>query len=113
MENISLILWCTFNKMKEIDKMKKIILSMVITLLPMMTFAGTKIDVTVTGMVCAFCSQGITKKFKEQKSVKEIKVDLDTKLVQIELNDQDSLDDKQITDLLKDAGYGVSKIERK
>lgn len=93
--------------------MKKIQLVMLLSCLSISSLAGTKLEVTVTGMVCAFCSQGISKKFKEQKAVKEINVDLDTKLVKIELNESENLDDKQVTEILKDAGYGVSKIERK
>lgn len=93
--------------------MKKLILAATISILSISSFAGTKVDVTVTGMVCAFCSQGISKKFKEQKAVKEVKVDLDTKLVQLEFIDNENLEDAKITELLKDAGYGVAKIERK
>lgn len=93
--------------------MKNFVLLVMMSLLSFTSFAGSKAEITVTGMVCAFCSQGITKKFKEQKTVKEVKVDLDTKIVQLEFADNGNLDDAKITELLKDAGYGVSKIERK
>ena len=36
-----------------------------IMLITTSAFAGEKIDITVKGMVCSFCSQGITKKFNE------------------------------------------------
>ncbi len=93
--------------------MKKISFIVILSLLPFISFAGSSAYVSVTGMVCAFCSQGITKKFKEQKSVKEINVNLDSKLVTIEFQANENLDDAKITEILKDAGYGVSKIERK
>ncbi|AUN97280.1 copper chaperone [Bacteriovorax stolpii] len=75
-------------------------------------FAGDKIDITVKGMVCSFCSQGITKKFKEE-GVKNVNVDLGKHLVSIELADNQKLDNARIEKLLTDAGYGVEKIETK
>nr|BDT27365.1 heavy-metal-associated domain-containing protein [Bacteriovorax sp. HI3] len=75
-------------------------------------FAGDKIDITVKGMVCSFCSQGITKKFKEE-GVKNVNVDLGKHLVSLELADNQKLDNARIEKLLTDAGYGVEKIETK
>ncbi len=76
------------------------------------TFAAGKIEVTVKGMVCSFCSQGITKKFNEEK-VKSINVDLAKHLVTIELNENQELSNEKITKILTDSGYGVEKIEAK
>lgn len=92
--------------------MKKIIL--LISLMSIANgHAGEKISVTVKGMVCSFCSQGITKKFKEQPMIKDVNVDLDTHLVSLELNDNQKINDKLIETILKDAGYGVEAITRK
>ena len=74
--------------------------------------AGEKIEVTVKGMVCAFCSQGITKKFNEEK-VKSVNVSLEKHLVSLELNDGQKLENAKIEQILKDSGYGVEKIEIK
>lgn len=76
------------------------------------TFAGEKIDITVKGMVCSFCSQGITKKFTEE-GVKSVQVNLDKHLVSLELNDNQKLAAEKIEKILKDSGYGVEKIESK
>ena len=76
------------------------------------SFAGEKIDITVKGMVCSFCSQGITKKFKEEK-VKNVEVNLEKHLVSLELNDNQKLSHEKIEQILKDSGYGVEKIENK
>lgn len=89
--------------------MKIFILAMLVSFGAM---AGEKIDVTVKGMVCAFCSQGITKKFKEE-NVKSVNVDLEKHLVSIELNDNQKLEHSKIEQILKDSGYGVEKIENK
>jgi len=89
--------------------MKFFLMTMMISL---NAFAGDKIDVTVKGMVCSFCSQGITKKFKEE-NVKNVHVDLEKHLVSLELNDGQKLEAAKIEQILKDSGYGVEKIESK
>jgi len=91
--------------------MKKLLLVLALSLTTS-AFAAGKIEVTVKGMVCSFCSQGITKKFNEEK-VKSINVDLAKHLVTIELNENQDLSNEKITKILTDSGYGVEKIETK
>lgn len=74
-------------------------------------FAET-IKVEVNGMVCSMCAQGIEKKFKKLDVVKNIKVDLDTKVVQIDLLENQSLDDEVVTKFITEAGYNISSIKR-
>jgi len=71
-----------------------------------------EVKVTVKGMVCSFCVQGIDKTFKKLDSVQDIEVDMDKKLVTIKLNEGRSLSDEEITAKITDAGYNVEKIER-
>lgn len=77
-------------------------------------FAGDNadIDVTVKGMVCSFCVQGIEKKFKGESSVDNVKVNLDESLVSIWLKDNQVLSDDRIEALVKDSGYNVAEIKR-
>lgn len=91
--------------------MKKLLLVLALSLTTS-AFAAGKIEVTVKGMVCSFCSQGITKKFNEEK-VKSVNVDLAKHLVTIELNENQDLSNEKITKILTDSGYGVEKIEAK
>ena len=91
--------------------MKKFLLVLLMTITSNV-FAGEKIDITVKGMVCSFCSQGITKKFTEE-GVKSVNVDLGKHLVSIELNEGQKITKEKIELLLKDSGYGVEKIESK
>lgn len=70
------------------------------------------IKVTVNGMVCSMCAQGIEKKFKKLDSVKTIKVDLDNKLVLLETVADKKLDDAVITNMITESGYNVSSIKR-
>ena len=71
------------------------------------------ISVKVSGMVCSMCAQGIKKKFSQIKEVKEIKVNLDTKLVSIVTNEDQDLKDEKIKQIITEAGYNVASIERK
>lgn len=91
--------------------MKTLLMVLALTLTTT-AFGAEKIEITVKGMVCSFCSQGITKKFNQEK-VKSVKVDLGNHLVSIELNENQKLSNERITEILTDSGYGVEKIEIK
>lgn len=91
--------------------MKTLLLTLALSL-STTAFAAGKYDITVKGMVCSFCSQGITKKFKEE-NVKSVNVDLTKHLVSVELNEGQELSTEKITKILTDSGYGVEKIEAK
>ena len=64
-------------------------------------------------MVCSMCAQGIEKKFKNESSVKNLKVDLDEKLVTIHTHEGKDVSDEVITKLITEAGYNVAEISRK
>lgn len=69
------------------------------------------IHVDVKGMVCSFCAQGITKKFQAEPAVSSVNVDLDKHFVHLET--KSPLSDERIRQVITDAGYTVSSIERK
>lgn len=64
-----------------------------------------EMKVGVKGMVCAFCAQGIEKKFTSQPEVEGINVSLENKFVKIKFKDGQKLSQDKISQLLKDAGY--------
>ena len=74
--------------------------------------AGKEVKIGVAGMVCSFCAQGITKKFKAEPSVEMVDVKLGEKMVKLILKDNQLISDEHIREILKDAGYNVEKIER-
>lgn len=78
---------------------------------PVPAFAE-QITITVKGMVCSFCAQGIKKTFSRRKVVKSIDVDLDKKLVNITTYDDGILRDEDIHRIINDAGYDVLEISR-
>lgn len=90
--------------------MKKIMMTMMMTafLFSSLAFAAEEQKVNVRGMVCSFCAQGITKKFKEQPEVADIEVNLTDKFVRITYKDGQKLSEEKITTLLKEAGYDVT-----
>ena len=86
--------------------MKAFILSAAI-LFSNFAFAGETQTVGVKGMVCSFCAQGITKKFKEQPEVQSVDVSLEKKYVKLTYKDGQKLSDEKISSLLKESGYDV------
>lgn len=86
--------------------MKKIILSFMI-LFSAQVFAGTEKVVKVSGMVCAFCAQGIEKKFKAEPAVESVSVSLNNKTVKLVFRDGQSVSDEKIESILKESGFTV------
>ncbi len=78
------------------------------------TFANnSKITIDVNGLVCEFCAVTIDKKFSKMKDiVKNVEVDLEKKKVFLEFSDGKNLSDQKITDIIRDNGYNVVKINR-
>lgn len=89
----------------------KNVLSILALFLAANTASAATAKVTVNGMVCAFCAQGITKKLSTPE-VDKVDVDLDKKLVAVAFKPEKNLTDEQLTAAIKDAGYTVVKIER-
>lgn len=74
--------------------------------------SAREVKVTVKGMVCGFCAQGIEKKFSADPAVSKVDVNLGNHLVTLNLKDAQTLSNEKITDTLKASGYTVEKIER-
>ena len=91
--------------------MKKLIATILFLTLTQAAIAED-IRVSVKGMVCGFCAQGITKKFKSRAEVETVNVSLEKKLVTLKTKPSIKLPDSVITDILTDAGYNIDKIER-
>ena len=70
------------------------------------------VHVSVNGLVCDFCARALEKVFGKEEAVKGIDVNLDTKMVTINFNEGQSLDDERITKLITDAGYNVEGVHR-
>lgn len=92
--------------------MKQIIITSLFLLNASLATAGEELKVGVKGMVCAFCAQGIEKKFKAQSEVEKVEVSLENKFVKLNFKDGKRLPKEKITEILKDAGYEANFDEK-
>jgi copper chaperone CopZ len=74
--------------------------------------AAATIEMTVNGLVCAFCAQGIEKKLKKFPATAEVVVSLEQRLVAVGLKDGQDIPDADLRKALTDAGYTVKAIAR-
>ena len=82
-----------------------------LSLISLNGFATPSYKVTVNGMVCSFCAQGIEKKMKALSETKDVYVGLKNRLVVVEVKDGLTLSQDAIRKIIKDAGYEVKSIE--
>ena len=93
--------------------MKKLTFIILTSLLITTTsWASERVNVKVSGMVCSFCAQGISKKFQSHKAVNAVKVDLDNYQVSLDIKDGTIISDEEINTLTTEAGYNVVEIKR-
>jgi copper chaperone CopZ len=74
--------------------------------------SAATIEMTVNGLVCAFCAQGIEKKLKKFPATAEVVVNLEHRLVAVALKDGQDIPDADLRKALTDAGYTVKSISR-
>lgn len=74
--------------------------------------AATTIEMTVNGLVCGFCAQGIEKRLRKFPATASVLVSLEHRLVAIALTDGADIADAELTKALEDAGYAVKAIRR-
>lgn len=88
----------------------KIALLLVLLTITAAAQATQTITAQVNGMVCAFCAQGIEKKARALPQTQDVYVNLNKKIVAVQIKEGETLDAKTITTLVKDAGYDVTEI---
>ena len=76
------------------------------------TVWAESVTITVKGMVCSFCAQGIKKTFGKESAVGSGDVKLDEKIVSLKFRAGGCLHDERRETRIADAGYNVEKIER-
>ena len=64
----------------------------------------------VNGLVCDFCARALEMTIGKQNAVKDINVNLKDKVITINFNDNQRLEDNVISQLINDAGYTVREI---
>ena len=92
--------------------MIKISVLIVLVFTSHIAIAATSIKAEVNGMVCAFCAKGIEKKLNTIPEGKFAFVDLKNRVVVLELKEGQEVPLEKFTQLIQDAGYTVSKVEK-
>lgn len=70
------------------------------------------VNIKVNGLVCDFCARAVEKVFSKKEEVSAINVDLDNGKITIAMKDNKSINDEDLTKLIKDSGYDLVKIDR-
>jgi copper chaperone CopZ len=70
------------------------------------------IEMTVNGLVCGFCAQGIEKTLRKNAATADVVVSLEHRLVAIATKDGADIPDETLRKALTDAGYDVKAIAR-
>src|SRR5688572_18930216 len=73
---------------------------------------ATTIEMTVNGLVCGFCAQGIEKTLRKNAATEDVVVSLENRLVAIETKPGMDISDEVLRTALRDAGYDVKSISR-
>lgn len=73
--------------------------------------AGT-IEMTVNGLVCGFCAQGIEKTLRKNPATADVLVSLENRLVAITTKEGTDIPDTELQKALTNAGYDVKAIQR-
>jgi copper chaperone CopZ len=70
------------------------------------------IELTVNGLVCGFCAQGIEKTLRRNAATADVLVSLENRLVAIATRPDTDIPDDVLRKALQDAGYDVKAITR-
>jgi copper chaperone CopZ len=92
--------------------MKKLLVFVFVVNLIAFAARAETAHVTVNGMVCAFCAQGLEKSFGKMDSIEKTDVDLDKMQVTLKIKDGKQLDNAAIKKAIEENGLDTVKIER-
>ena len=73
--------------------------------------AASTVEMTVDGMVCGFCAQGIEKKLRENSATQDVFINLEHHLVAVSLKGKQSISDAELKRVLTEAGYSVRELK--
>ena len=76
------------------------------------TAGATTIEMTVNGLVCGFCAQGIEKALRKNAATADVLVSLENRLVAVTTKEGTDIADTELRKALTNAGYDVKAITR-
>lgn len=74
--------------------------------------AATTIEMTVNGLVCGFCAQGIEKTLRRNPATADVMVSLENKLVAVVTKEGRDISNADLKKALTASGYAIKAIER-
>lgn len=101
------------NKMVFTQRLLPLIALGLVSLCQGVALAGSSLyRISVNGMVCSFCAQGIEKRLKTVPGIQAVQIDLSKGMVEVTARSGVSLDAATLKQALRDAGYDVRRIDR-
>ena len=91
--------------------MKRLILACAIAAVAWPVSATETLKLTVNGMVCSFCAQGIERRLSALPETEAVYVNLVNKVVAVQAKDGQTLDAAKVRHEVKEAGYQVVRTE--
>lgn len=91
--------------------LQRIAISLV-ALLALSSAHAATIELTVNGLVCGFCAQGIEKTLRKNAATDDVFVSLENRLVAIATKPDTDIADDVLRKALQNAGYDVKAIAR-
>lgn len=88
------------------------IVTLLIALLGANSANAATIELTVNGLVCGFCAQGIEKTLRRNAATDDVFVSLENRLVAVTTKPDTDIADDVLRKALQDAGYDVKAIAR-
>ena len=76
------------------------------------TANAATIEMTVNGLVCGFCAQGIEKTLRKNPATADVLVSLENRLVAVATREGADISDAELKKALTNAGYDVKAIAR-
>ena len=92
--------------------MKQFLIMVIGILLLPLTASAEELRISIKGMVCAFCAQGIKKQFSALPEVQAVEPNMSEKVVKLTLKPGTTLSEEKIKELITDAGFETLSIER-
>ncbi len=74
--------------------------------------AAETIEMTVHGLVCGFCAQGVEKTLRKNPATEDVVISLEKRLVAVSTKPGVDIADDTLRKALEDAGYDVKAIVR-
>ena len=71
-----------------------------------------QIVITVDGMVCSFCVQGVERTMRKIDAVANVALSLESKTISLWLKPDHHVEDEFLADRIKASGFDASNIER-